>query len=740
MAGNTEQVAYSGRGGRRTHDELSWTRAATSLGVLACGLASAAALVMTVAPSAAAAGGCANEALRQQQGDAGLPDCRAYELVTPADKGAAQDMFAGGALSLALAASDGDRLALKTAAALGENPGSGSGESGGEAHTYVFSRSPAGWSTSSVSPPGSGQTGYRPSIFTPDLSVVGLEASTYVNFVSHAPGQSFEIGAPGGPYQTIATAPINDSVVRANNRDELLGGSSDLSSVFLASTDHSLTGASTGTDEGASDLYEWTAGRLRLVNVMSDGSLVGACGAKLGFGLSTFGRSARNAVSSNGAKVFFTSPDPQTAHQSEPGCEEPKRLYMRLNAQETVEVSAPEPGVVDSTGFHTAEYQGASADGAKVFFTTSTELTADDATHANELYEYNTNTHTLTRISRGVSGHAEGAVSEFGVTVSEDGSTVYFEANGQLTPDAPAHPEKGGNLYRYNTGTGSTRYIGTVAGAGYAGGVAPREATADGRFFLFDTTELAGGYNSGTPEGPADELYRYDDSNGSLKCVSCAPGGAPAKGSASLPTAVVEVILTPNLTPQLLPMSQDGRYVFFETNEELVPQDTNGTGGVGGERISPHTDVYEWEQEGAGGCAQPSGCVRLISSGKDRTPSLLLGASADGSNVFFSSHSQLAPQDTDEVGDVYDGRIGGGFAPPASPAQCSGDACQGAPPSPLVFTETASTLFSGPGNLSPNAVDHVIHKKKSKAKRHRKRWKHRRAKKTINSPSDRSSR
>jgi hypothetical protein len=697
-------------------------------------------LTITVAPSAATAGGCANEALRKQQGDASLPDCRAYELVTPADKGAAQDMFAGGALSLALAANDGERFALKTAAALGEDPGSGSGESGGEVHTYVFSRSQTGWNMVSVSPRGSGQTGYRPSIFTPDLSIVGLEASTYVNFVSHAPGQSFEIGAPGGPYQTIATAPINDSVVRANNRDELLGGSSDLSRVFLGSSDHGLTGASTGTDEGASDLYEWTAGRVHLVNVMTDGSVVGACGAKLGFGLSTFGRSARNAVSSDGAKVFFTSPDPQTAHLSEPGCEEPKRLYMRVNARETVELSAPEPGVMDPTGFHQAEYQGASANGRKVFFTTSTELTADDTTHANELYEYNTDTRTLTRVSRGVSGHAEAAVSEHGITVSEDGSTVYFQANGQLTPDAPEHPEKGNNLYRYNTETGSTHYIGTIAGAGYAGGVAPTEATANGRFFLFDTTELVGGYNSSTPEGPADELYRFDDGNGSLTCVSCAPGGAPAKGSASLPTAVVELILTPNLTPQLLPMSQDGRYVFFETNEELVPQDTNGTGGVGGERISPHTDVYEWEQEGAGGCARPSGCVRLISSGKDRSTSLLLGASADGSNVFFSSHSQLAPRDTDEVGDVYDARIGGGFAPPASPTQCSGDACQGAPPSPPLFAESASTLFSGPGNLSPSAVDHAIHKKKSKAKRHRKQRKHRRAKKTTHSPFVRSSR
>jgi hypothetical protein len=737
MAGNTQQVACSGRGRRRTHDELSWTRASTRSGALACGLASTVALMMMGAPPAAAAGGCANESLRLQQGDAGLPDCRAYELVTPADKGAAQDMFAGGAFSLALAASDGERLALKTPAALGGNPGSGSGENGGEVHTYVFSRSPAGWRMASVYPPDSGQTGYRAGLFTRDLSLVGLDAATYVNFFSHVPGQAFEIGAPGGPYETIASASINDALVRANKRDELIGASLDFSRVFLASTDHGLTGAGTGTDEGAYDLYEWHGGQLRLVNVTTNGSLVSACGATLGYGVNTGGDHAHGAVSSDGGKVFFTSPDPNPAALGDPGCEEPTRLYVRLNARETIEASAPESGVVDSTGFHSVEYQGASADGTKVFFTTTTQLTADDTTHANELYEYNTVTQTLTRVSRGVSGHAEGGVTEHGVTVSEDGSTVYFEAGGQLTPEAAANPEGLNNLYRYNTETGATHYIATVGHAGYAAGYAPTEATAAGGFFLFDTTKLVGGYDSSTPEGLADELYRYDDSNGSLTCVSCAPGNAPAKGSASLPTGVVELIGTPNLTPQLLPMSQDGRYVFFETNEELVPQDINGTGGFGGERISPHTDVYEWEREGAGGCTQSSGCVHLISSGKDHAPSLLLGASADGSNVFFSSHSQLAPQDTDEVGDVYDARVGGGFAPPPRPMQCSGDACQGAPSTSPVFTEAASKLFSGPGNLSAKAGDQVIHKKKAKAKRHRKKRKHKRAKTTTKSRSDR---
>jgi hypothetical protein len=37
-------------------------------------------------------------------------------------------------------------------------------------------------------------------------------------------------------------------------------------------------------------------------------------------------------------------------------------------------------------------------------------------------------------------------------------------------------------------------------------------------------------------------------------------------------------------SPSLAWMSGDGEYVFFDTDDALVPQDTNGT-----------QDVYEWE-------------------------------------------------------------------------------------------------------------------------------------------------
>ena len=133
-------------------------------------------------------------------------------------------------------------------------------------------------------------------------------------------------------------------------------------------------------------------------------------------------------------------------------------------------------------------------------------------------------------------------------------------------------------------------------------------------------------------------------------------------------------------------MSDDGAYVFFDSADPLVPQATNGT-----------LDVYEWEAQGTGGCALAEGCVSLISSGEDSGPSYFLGASANGSNVFFGTHAKLVPQDGDESGDLYDARIDGGFPTPAGVGPCEGDACQSVAPAPIDATP-GSLTFYGPGN------------------------------------------
>ena len=130
-------------------------------------------------------------------------------------------------------------------------------------------------------------------------------------------------------------------------------------------------------------------------------------------------------------------------------------------------------------------------------------------------------------------------------------------------------------------------------------------------------------------------------------------------------------------------MLTDAGQVFFETNEALVPSDTNG-----------QRDVYEYEGAGA----------HLISSGTSSFETALEDVSENGNNVFFRSNQQLVPQDNQEGQIVtYDARVDGGFAEPSSPPPCTtADACRTPVlPQPSVYGAPASQTFSGLGNLAP---------------------------------------
>jgi hypothetical protein len=682
---------------------------------------------LLAAPAALGEEQCPNAASRQGP-SAALPDCRAYEQVTPTDKGDAQDLFPSNGL---------ERLAAAT-----ENTGypAADGEhflfvaessfTGGDAvhSSYVFSRTPQGWTTKSLSP-GPGVHFTMAKLFNPaDLSEVGVEDHRFSNL----PGQHEEqarydyTGAPGGPYTTLGVVPYGGG----NEASEtMVGASTDLSHVVLQSVDHELAPGGAGQDEGSFALYEAFAGQLRLVNVASDGSLLNPCGAELGLGESTLHTgTTHDAVSNDGSKIFFTAPDPVPfqVSGSKAGCwnpgttpqENPPQLYMRLDGTSTVEVSAPDPGVSDPAGPQPAVYVGASADGSKVFFMTTGELTPDDTTHAPELYEYDTEApegKRLKRISGGESGSAEGDVDFVGA-VSSDGSTVYFTAFGKLASGASAIEEqKFGlvNLYRYDTITGKTTYMTRVDADEYP--LAPGQSgswymrsfpgahaenvalasnadwytTANGQYLAFGSIMPLTGYDNssqcqnlfqgsefGNFDGKCAELYRYNAADNSIICVSCA--GGPPVDNARFNRSPFEV---PSSAPPR-PISEDGSYVFFETLNALVPN-------TGQEKLH----VYEWHD----------GRISLISSPQDPSNAYFLGASADGANVFFGTHAQLVPGDTDVGGDLYDARIDGGFTG-LTPALCTGTGCQGVPGAPPIFATPASTTFEGVGNFPPSAA------------------------------------
>jgi hypothetical protein len=143
------------------------------------------------------------------------------------------------------------------------------------------------------------------------------------------------------------------------------------------------------------------------------------------------------------------------------------------------------------------------------------------------------------------------------------------------------------------------------------------------------------------------------------------------------------------------PGVHDGEYVMFTTEEKLSPQDKNNYNPGHPEAGEIGNDVYLWH----------NGTVSLISPGvkggaADESEGAVSfsGMSASGSDIFFSTLTQLVGQDKDELIDIYDARVNGGFpAPPAQPP-CFPESCQ--PQSALpTFGSPASMVFAG-GNVS----------------------------------------
>ena len=606
----------------------------------------------------------------------------------------------------------------------------------------------------------------KPRLVDPrNLSAVGFvdQVGTFGDLFSGEPSayqETWLVGPADGPYAPLYTT-TGLAIFNPEDRVHMVGGSEDLSRVVLEGEDHSLAPGAEAQDAGSEALYEVAAGaecgsatsKCTLVNVSPEGKPM-PCGATLGQGNLEAG-GAHGAVSSDGSRIFFTAPEPAPEGEGAVveglGCwhsspENPPELYMREDGEKTVEISVPhEEGVKVGTPenpLRPAVFVGASSDGSKVFFMTRTRLTRGAVGEAPELYEYNTEPlngkKALTLISGGQSETVEGKVDSV-TAVSSDGSTVYFSAFGKLAESAQEYNPPGTeafspvNLYRYDTITGVTTLITTLNNHDYplyffygdswytpefeefrGGGGSGTEnegvfdaaewyTTKDGQFLVFGTalpltgfdnthapgSECPKNYGAGVGTEGCVELYRYDAATNQIVCVSCA-GGAPVDGAYFARTSFESPASGP---PR--PISENGEDVFFDSANALVPQAVPG-----------RVHVYEWHE----------GVISLLSSPSDPGDALFLGSSADGSNVFFVTHAQLSAQDTDQSADIYDARVGGGFAG-LTPSQCTGTGCQGVPAAAPIFATPASATFEGVGNFSaPEAPAKPASKPKAKPK------------------------
>lgn len=619
-------------------------------------------LTVPVVSGSAGEGPCANEALRAGP-SARLPDCRAYEQVTPVEKNGAEELLQYGSeiSEGALVAEDGNSVVFSAPLTHW-----GSGPTSGES-PYFFDRTANGWQTvPAAAQPEAGIDLYYPQVFSPDLSAVGLSSQWNTSAQSKSATNEYKVGPPGGPY-TVVTVP------RSATAGEAVGegwdaASEDFSKLILAVEYHDLTGP-THTKSGQ-DLYEVADGELRQLNVGSDGTTIGTCGANIVKGLESpeSAVSSRHAVSANGSRVFFEAVPGNT-------CSATKELYMRVNGAETVDIGVYRFLAADATG--------------------TTVLLANPA---GDVYSYDAETASLKRLVYGGSEPHPlvlGVESSRGIVISEDVNAIYLAA-GKLIPEAPALGEEMVDLYRYDVASETLRFVAQVSGQEES------STNPDGNYFYFDSQGV-GGVPAAGPERKdnAEQVFRYDAEEDLIQCVSCAsPFDPEPRLNANLPGTYVGggVDHVEQGMPRSTGASANGDYVFFQTPAALLPEDVDGEvtpeGNVsssehGSPNISLSSDVYEWRKPGVGGCSHLQGCLNLISGGKGGFYTVLLGTDQSGSNVFFFTKESLVRSDDDTSGDIYDARIGGGFPEATHPVECEGDSC--------------STPFAPPGEVAPSS-------------------------------------
>ncbi len=598
-------------------------------------------------------GACENEAVLIGT-SAPLPDCRAYELVTPSNtNGRSPRAVAGGQA--------GSWFGSPTASPQGGSVGflilggvipgfEGAGAFNGDG--YVSSRTSSGWDTASNGPNGAQAVVPNSGSVSPDQhhmlwSTGGFGGSLSIegkptNYLRYPDG-SFHLVGQG----SLGTAPQAEPIYVAEDAGHIVfeGG---------------IQLEPSAPPEGTEALYDRTPDEVTHVVSLLPGDLTPAAKEDATY----------EGASADGSAVAFKL-----------GVTATSPLYLRLDNAQTL-IAAP-PG---------AAFAGLSAAGRYLFYLAG-----------GDLHRFDSQSEDAIQITE--SGDATP------VNVSFEGAGAYF-VSPSLLGDGPnpngAEPVNGAqNLYHWDGS--SVGFVATVterdvkgenSSFGFFGGLGlwlegvrdgeaaidPSRATPDGSALIFESRANITGYDAG---GKA-EIYRYDSGEGTLTCLSCDPTLATPGSDASLISPATEGVplnkfsLVPNLSP-------DGKRAFFQSSERLVLADNDAT-----------QDVYEWEAEGKGSCAVPGGCLFLISSGQSARPNYLWGVSESGDDVFFSTSDLLLPvEDQDESPSIYDARVGGGFPlPPAPPGECLGEACQTGSAAPE-DSALGSSVLEGTGNVVP---------------------------------------
>ena len=575
-----------------------------------------------------------------------LPDNRVWELVSPPNKhGSPLEPITeeGGVIQ---AAANGDAFGY---VALGpitpEPPGAPSIANS----QLLATRGPSGWATQDITTPheevaifNAGEPSeYRQ--FSADLSAGLVEPRGATPLSPQTTERTPYRREANGQYVPLVTATnvppgTKFGGVESTNLHGIFDGgvvfktaSPDLSHIVLSSPQALAPGFAPGfTPAENPNLYELSGGTLRLISVLppnAKGEELPAAESALSAGVGHSDLNMRGAISTDGNRVVF---------------EAGQHLYLRdVGVSKTVQLDVPQEGAPG--GSPRPEFQGASSDGSKVFFTDTEQLTSDPSarTEGRDLYmcevainagqlscalsdltvDLNEGEPAEAAAGEGVSGGGEVSA------VDAAGRYVYFAANGVLT-SAPnvrgehavpgeCHGETGAscNMYVYDTASRGVQLVAVLSSAdapdwdgsprNILGNLTAR-VSPSGRYLAFMSQRSLTGYhdNRDARSGERDEeVFLFDVSAGGLTCVSCNPSGARPHGVfdknefqgllVDHPKSWRETWLAGSIPGWTLVcggacahalyrsryLSDSGR-MFFNSADALVPQDTNGVEDV----------------------------------------------------------------------------------------------------------------------------------------------------------------
>ncbi len=580
-----------------------------------------------------------------------LPDNRAWELVSPADKHGASIGHIGEE-GLFQASADGGAFTFEATGATEAEP-----QGLPEQEQVLSSRCDGVWSSQDMATPHSFPsgvsvgTGYEYRFFSEDLSLavaepLGRFSRPELEGVYEASPEATErtpylrddsicpTSPPTSkPYQPLVSgAPGYEELppgTKFNGASEKQG---DV--VFAGATpdaEHVVIESGVPLTVGGGGLYEWSAGaqnpseRLRPLYLLPEsegGGVVGGNGVPA--------PSSFNHQLSDDGSVFFESGG---------------HLYLQDVARGVSGRLDVAQGVPEPSGGH-AGFVYASSDGSRVFFSDAERLTgaAGGGVYECRVAEVEGRPGCAQLVLTGISASISSGDGRL-IGGSQDASYLYFVSKEALAPgSALASCKINGegvwegascNLYVYHVD--STTFIATLLGEdsqdwgsnGHGRSLAfqTSRVSPNGEWLAFMSDRSLTGYdahdvNVGVPD---EEVYLYHapenlgTERGTLTCASCDPTGARPVGVEyeNLPGSHTGLLVdgysvwesgrvlaanVPGWTPyrqevalyQSRYLSDSGR-LFFNSSDALVPQDSNG-----------NEDVYEYEPVGVGSCGEGS--------------------------------------------------------------------------------------------------------------------------------------